>query len=56
MTSSNSEWLLPDDGTSSLLARRHQMFPSLSEEEIARIARFGEPRSCPDSPASRGQG
>jgi thioredoxin reductase (NADPH) len=45
MTSSNSEWLMADDAASGLAARRHQMFPSLSEEEIGRIARFGESRS-----------
>jgi thioredoxin reductase (NADPH) len=34
MTPSNSERLLPGDAASGLTARRHQAFPSLSEEEI----------------------
>ena len=36
---------MPDDAASDLTARRHQMFPPLSDEEIRRIARFGEARS-----------
>jgi thioredoxin reductase (NADPH) len=34
MTPSNSAWLMPGDAASGLTARRHQMFPSLSEEAI----------------------
>jgi len=33
---------MADDAPSELLSRRHQMFPVLSEAEIARISRFGD--------------
>ena len=32
---------MADDAPSELLTRRHQMFPVLTEAEIARIRRFG---------------
>ena len=32
---------MADEAPSELLTRRHQMFPLLSEAEIARIRRFG---------------
>jgi thioredoxin reductase (NADPH) len=35
---------MADDAPSELLSRRHQMFPVLTEPEIARIRRFGTPR------------
>src|SRR5262245_56335335 len=34
-----------DDAPSELLSRRHQMFPVLSEADVARMRRFGEPRT-----------
>ena len=34
-----------DDAPSELLSRREQMFPVLSDAEIGRMRRFGEPRS-----------
>ena len=34
-----------EDAPSELLSRRHQMFPVLTEAEIARISRFGTPRA-----------
>src|SRR5262245_15902194 len=34
---------MADDAPSELLSRRHQMFPVLTEAEIARIRRFGTP-------------
>jgi thioredoxin reductase (NADPH) len=40
-----SEWLLTDDRpANAAIARRHQMFPDLTDAEIARIARFGSLR------------
>src|SRR3954470_7205618 len=35
---------MADDAPSELLSRRHQMFPVLTDAEIARIRRFGTPR------------
>src|SRR5947208_16319346 len=35
---------MADDAPSELLARRHQMFPVLTDAEIARIRRFGTVR------------
>jgi thioredoxin reductase (NADPH) len=34
----------PDNAPTEFLSRRHQMFPVLTEAEIARIRRFGTPR------------
>ena len=36
-----------EDAPSELLSRRHQMFPVLSEAEIARISRFGDVKAFP---------
>ncbi|HET9207542.1 MAG TPA: FAD-dependent oxidoreductase [Burkholderiaceae bacterium] len=36
---------MADDAPSELLSRRHQMFPVLSEADVARIRRFGSVRS-----------
>jgi thioredoxin reductase (NADPH) len=36
---------MADDAPSELLSRRHQMFPVLTEAEIARVSRFGEVKS-----------
>jgi len=36
-----------EDAPSELLSRRHQMFPVLSEAEIARISRFGNVKAFP---------
>jgi thioredoxin reductase (NADPH) len=33
-----------DNLPSALASRRHQMFPQLTDAEIARISRFGTPR------------
>ena len=45
--STNSEWLMPGDVPVGLASRRHQMFPRLAEDEIARIQRFGAVRTYP---------
>jgi thioredoxin reductase (NADPH) len=39
---------MADDAPSELLSRRHQMFPVLSEAEIARMHRFGTAQAHPD--------
>jgi thioredoxin reductase (NADPH) len=36
---------MADDAPNELLSRRHQMFPALSDADIARIRRFGEVRT-----------
>ncbi len=38
---SNSELATPEGAPGEVLSRRHQMFPALTEPEIARIRRFG---------------
>jgi len=38
------EWLLNDDSSAVTASRRHQMFPELTDAEIARVARFGSVR------------
>ena len=45
MTGTNSEWLLGDDTSTGISSRRHQMFPPLTDDEIARIRRFGAVQS-----------
>jgi len=47
MLVSNSEWLMPGDADAGIATRRHQMFPRLTDDEIARIHRFGSVRSYP---------
>jgi len=44
MTDSNSDPMAGDDPTSTIVSRRHQIFPQLTDAEIARISRFGMPR------------
>src|SRR5262252_5216437 len=44
MSATDSRPMAVDDLPSSLASRRHQMFPALSEAEIARIRRFGRLR------------
>ena len=38
---------MADDAPSELLSRRHQMFPVLTEAEMARMRRFGTPQAHP---------
>ena len=38
---------MADDAPSELLSRRHQMFPLLSEADLARVQRFGTPQMPP---------
>jgi thioredoxin reductase (NADPH) len=47
MDDTNSELLLPADAAAAIGTRRHQMFPRLSEAEIARITRFGTLQGYP---------
>src|SRR5687768_4056937 len=45
MQASTSEWLSTNDSASNAaITRRHQMFPELTDAEIARISRFGSVR------------
>ncbi len=45
METTTSEWLSTDDSASNAaITRRHQMFPELTDAEMARIARFGSVR------------
>jgi thioredoxin reductase (NADPH) len=44
MSDRNSEFLLRGDVANSLRARQDQMFPALTDAEIARIRRFGAPK------------
>jgi thioredoxin reductase (NADPH) len=41
MEPSTSQWLLTGDASTGVASRRNQMFPQLSDAEIARIGRFG---------------
>src|SRR5215216_4419390 len=38
---------MTDSGRTTIATRGGQMFPRLTDEELARLARFGEPRSYP---------
>jgi thioredoxin reductase (NADPH) len=44
MSNGNSEFLLRGEVANSLRARQEQMFPGLTDAEIARIQRFGAPK------------
>ena len=44
MLTSNPQNRMADDRSVGVMSRRHQMFPELTDAEIARISRFGTPR------------
>ena len=47
MQAQNSEWLMPGGPSAGIASRLAQMFPALTDAEIARIRRFGALRRFP---------